>query len=109
MYNKKEMNNYKKRFIALLSEREKLIEEQSSYSRKVREIGEAIDNNKDEIDLVFAEMLRDDYDLYQQLSEPGRNTVCAKFERDNNLVQISRNMVYDKPIDRIRIDVSKML
>lgn len=103
------MNNYKKRFIALLSEREKLIEEQSSYSRKVREIGEAIDNNKDEIDLVFAEMLRDDYDLYQQLSEPGRNTVCAKFERDNNLVQISRNMVYDKPIDRIRIDVSKML
>ncbi len=109
MYNKKGMNNYKKRFIALLSEREKLIEEQSSYSRKVREIGEAIDNNKDEIDLVFAEMLRDDYDLYQQLSEPGRNTVCAKFERDNNLVQISRNMVYDKPIDRIRIDVSKML
>lgn len=93
----------------MLSEREKLIEEQSSYSRKVREIGEAIDNNKDEIDLVFAEMLRDDYDLYQQLSEPGRNTVCAKFERDNNLVQISRNMVYDKPIDRIRIDVSKML
>lgn len=103
------MNNYKKRFIALLSEREKLIEEQSSYSRKVREIGEAIDNNKDEIDLVFAEMLRDDYDLYQQLSEPGRNTACAKFERDNNLVQISRNMAYDKPIDRIRIDVSKML
>ena len=103
------MTNYKKRFIALLSEREKLIEEQSSYSRKVREIGEAIDNNKDKIDLVFAEMLRDDYDLYQQLSEPGRNTVCAKFERDNNLVQISRNMGYDRPVDRIRIDVSKML
>ena len=103
------MNNYKERFLALLSEREKLIEEQNSYSRKIREIGETIDNNKDKIDSVFAEMLRDDYDLYQQLSEPGRNTVCAKFERDNNLVQISRNMGYDRPVDRIRIDVSKML
>ena len=60
-------------------------------------------NNKDKIDLVFAEMLRDDYDLYQQLSEPGRNTVCAKFERDNNLVQISRNMGYDRPVDRIEL------
>jgi hypothetical protein len=109
MNNKLKMNNYKERFLALLSEREKLIEEQNSYSRKIREIGETIDNNKDKIDLVFAEMLRDDYDLYQQLSEPGRNTVCAKFERDNNLVQISRNMGYDRPVDRIRIDVSKML
>lgn len=103
------MSNYKEQFITLLSERERLIEEQMSYSRKVREIGEAIDNNKDDMDLVFAEMLRDDYDLYQQLSEPGRNTICAKFERNNELVQISRNMSYEKPVDRIRIDVSKML
>ena len=51
------MNNYKERFLALLSEREKLIEEQNSYSRKIREIGETIDNNKDKIDLVFAEMI----------------------------------------------------
>ncbi|WP_455671676.1 hypothetical protein [Phocaeicola sp.] len=103
------MNNYKERFIALLNEREKLIEEQTSYSQKVREMGKVIDSNKDEIDLVFAEMLRDDYDLYQQLSEPGKNMVCAKFERDNNLVEIYRYMMYDKPVDRIRIDMSKML
>lgn len=103
------MNNYKERFIALLSERERLIEEQSSYIQKANELGKAIDNNKDDMDLVFAEMLRDDYDLYQKISEPGRNTICAKFERNNELVQISRNMSYGKPVDRIRIDVSKML
>lgn len=104
-----DMSNYKERFITLLSERERLIEEQKSYSQKAREMGKAIDNNKDDIDLVFAEMLRDDYDLYQQLSEPGKNMVCAKFQRDNNLVEIYRCMMYDKPVDRIRIDVSKML
>lgn len=103
------MSKYKERFIALLSERERLIEEQKSYAQRVREISKVIDNNKDNIDLVFAEMLRDDYDLYQQLSEPGKNTVCAKFQRDNNLVEIYRCMMYEKPVDRIRIDVSKML
>lgn len=103
------MNNYKEQFIALLSERERLIDEQSSYIQKANELGKAIENNKSGIDLVFAEMLRDDYDLYQQLSEPGRNTICAKFERNNELVQINRNMSYEKPVDRIRIDVSKML
>lgn len=103
------MNNYKERFIALLGERERLIEEQSSYIQKANELGKAIDNNKAGIDLVFAEMLRDDYDLYQQLSEPGKNTICAKFERNKKLVQIDRDMGYEKPIDRIRIYVSKML
>lgn len=104
-----EKNYYKDRFIALLSERDELIKEEKYHREKANEVRDRIDDNKNKIDRVFDEMCRDDNDLYQGSLELSPARACVRFERDNNLVEISRYMGYSRPIDRIRIDKREML
>lgn len=102
-------SNYKEQFIALLEKRRKLEIEHAEYYRKARELEDSLNNNLDDIDIVFAKIQSENYSLYNELFLDGRNEVVAKFEHEKILIEITRDMKYDNAKDRIEIKKSKML
>lgn len=103
------MSNYKEQFIALLEKRKELEIEQAEYYRKARELEDSLNNNFDDIDIVFARIQSESYSLYNELFLDGRNEAVAKFEHEKMLIEITRDMKYEKAKERIKIKKSRML
>ena len=103
------MNNYKEQFIALLEKRKELEIEQAEYYRKARELEDSLNSNLNDIDIVFANIQSVNYSLYSELFLDGRNEVAAKFEHEKILIEITRDMKYEKAEERIKIKKSRML
>lgn len=103
------MNNYKEQFIALLEKRKELEIEQAEYYRKARELEDSLNSNLNDIDIVFANIQSVNYSLYSELFLDGRNEVVAKFEHEKILIEITRDMKYEKAEERIKIKKSRML
>lgn len=89
--------------IAVLRKQEELKEALNEINRQRESICQNIDSCKNDIDLIFAKVQSTNYGLYNQMFIDGRNEVIARFEMDGEIVEVTRDMKYEKPTDRIKI------
>lgn len=95
--------NIKNEIIPILKKQEELRSTLDEINRHRKEILDKIDSCINEIDQIFANLESNDASLYSKLYIDGRNELIARFEMDGELVEVTRNMCYKNPIDRIKI------
>ena len=104
-----ESTTYKQRFISLLNRRKELEETQAELYRQARELGNDLNSNMNDIDLVFADILKNDYPFYESMTNSSNNSVYARYVHEGKLFEIERNMGYSNPIERIKVKTKSIM
>lgn len=99
----------KDEIIAVLKKQEDLKNALNEIYKQRDVLNEQIDSCKNDIDLIFANVQSSNYSLYNKMFIDGRNEVIARFEMDGEIIEVTRDMKYEKPIDRIRVDRKPLL
>lgn len=94
------MSNYEERFIALLEEQNKIKKEQEVNERKACELSKAMDDLQKKIDLVFMDIIEEDYSWYEPMISSEGNTMSIKFEHNGKIIEVSTVLKITKPIKR---------
>lgn len=101
--------NIKDDIIAVLKKQEELKNALNEIYKQRDVLNEQIDSCKNDIDLIFANVQSTNYSLYNKMFTPERNEVTARFEMDGEIVEVTRDMKYDRPIDRIKVNRKLLL
>lgn len=101
--------NTKDEFIAVLKKQEYLKNALNEIYKQRDAINEQLNSCNNDIDLIFAKVQSSNYSLYSKMFVDGRNEAIARFEMDGEIIEITRNMGYENPIDRIMVNRKPML